>query len=713
MCDYFEQKDSVAQCIGTDVAPVLKTIAGHYIDSHPPKPPVYRPCSTLGFRCTDDYLLEIKLHDKFPDMKLESYAYAWGMLKVPAEGNYNFRFAAYGPVFVYVNGEYVYRSGLYEERFSTALTNMSLKLKEGENSILFLCVRTPLGCGCRVGAGSYKGMRIAFYSPTLEKKGMSGMIYSEPMDRPLEELPRLWQSEAEIPVRWYPRTEWNSDEKALTPIRRIYGGNSGLYLSASAFVCDGSADVTVTGRLKNCRRLWIDRVSVTPWEGDGSVAVSAGPGRHTLLVLAEDCKLNCGGASLECPVPLENTQHHLNWLYAGPFTPDADLDLDRVLSFKKPLPATGGDTFWRTDQPGCYLRIFNESVNFGEWSYPLGVTLYGMLQTARMTGSREMDAYITAHLEQSASHFEYCQWDKHAFGAASFHHLLTTLDSLDDCGSFGSMMLEYMKDHELADGRVIADYIAEYIRDRQQRLPDGTFYRNHSYIKIMDETMWADDMYMSIPFLCRYYQLSGDAAFLDDAARQVKNFKKYLYMPDLQIMSHIYDVHYGLQTKVPWGRGNGWVLFSTTELLAVLPEDHPDYPEILAFFREMCSGVLRLQGPEGMWRQVLTFPDSYKETSCTAMFLYAFSRGVRYGWLTDPALYREAVNKGWKALCGISVDKYGNVYGVCRGSGYSFSKEYYANDLSWRLNDTHGIGIVMLAGIETEKMNDMPGGSNH
>ena len=114
-----------------------------------------------------------------------------------------------------------------------------------------------------------------------------------------------------------------------------------------------------------------------------------------------------------------------------------------------------------------------------------------------------------------------------------------------------------------------------------------------------------------------------------------------------------------------------------------------------------------------MWRQVLTFPDSYKETSCTAMFLYAFSRGVRYGWLTDPAPYRESVNKGWKALCGISVDKYGNVYGVCRGSGYSFSKEYYANDLSWRLNDTHGIGIVMLAGIETEKMNDMQGGFNH
>ncbi len=37
---------------------------------------------------------------------------------------------------------------------------------------------------------------------------------------------------------------------------------------------------------------------------------------------------------------------------------------------------------------------------------------------------------------------------------------------------------------------------------------------------------------------------------------------------------------------------------------------------------------------------------------------------------------------------------------------YSFSKEYYANDLGWNVNDTHGTGIVMLAAIEVEKMKE-------
>jgi hypothetical protein len=53
-----------------------------------------------------------------------------------------------------------------------------------------------------------------------------------------------------------------------------------------------------------------------------------------------------------------------------------------------------------------------------------------------------------------------------------------------------------------------------------------------------------------------------------------------------------------------------------------------------------------------------------------------------------------------------SIDKKGNVYGVCGGSAYSFTSEYYKKDLQTRLNDTHGIGIVLLAGIEVMKLKE-------
>jgi rhamnogalacturonyl hydrolase YesR len=101
---------------------------------------------------------------------------------------------------------------------------------------------------------------------------------------------------------------------------------------------------------------------------------------------------------------------------------------------------------------------------------------------------------------------------------------------------------------------------------------------------------------------------------------------------------------------------------------------------------------------------VLDEHDSYPETSCTSMFAYAFARGVQYGWLKDVDTYVRTVFKAWEALNRGSVDRLGNVYGVCRGSEFSFTSDYYKRDLLWNLNDTHGIGIVLLAGVEVHRL---------
>ena len=87
------------------------------------------------------------------------------------------------------------------------------------------------------------------------------------------------------------------------------------------------------------------------------------------------------------------------------------------------------------------------------------------------------------------------------------------------------------------------------------------------------------------------------------------------------------------------------------------------------------------------------------------MFVYAYARGIREGWLEEFEPYLEAVRRGWEGITRISIDYQGNVYGVCRGSGYSFTALYYRDDLGWNLNDTHGIGIVLLAGIEAHRLN--------
>jgi Predicted unsaturated glucuronyl hydrolase involved in regulation of bacterial surface properties, and related proteins len=712
---YFSKEESIIEDLHKEanVEQVISRIANRFMEDNPPTPVTFHTISKKNFKATFDYMDEIKLHEIYPNMKLEDYAYAWTMLNATAEGAFTFRMKFFGPVFVYLNGELAARSSLYQERFPEAVENITLNLKKGENSLVFLCIKTPLGCGFSIGSNSYKGRRIQFFAPTKERKGMGGFIFSAPMSEPLSKIPQLYEAEETTRTIWYPEIKWSFNQLEETPIERIFGKSKGKFVALVKLCVPKSGICNMQGNFEKISAFYINGKEVK-CESKKEWKLELVAGEHTILVIGASpvIELQRNDELTLKPIVTIEGYNSSPWIYgeieehdfdgekmAKEFTENPQMAMRMLLSNKEKKD------YWYVDMPACRIRPYNEGTNYGEWSYPLGVTLYGLLQTGRLLENQEILSYITGHMEKTTEYFEYCMWDKSEYGAASFHNQLTTIESLDDCGSFGSAMLEWSKDWESEAQTRIAKYIGEYIKEKQYRLEDGLFYRDHGYLKIMDKTVWADDMYMSIPFLCRYYQFSKEESYLEDAVNQVILFNQYLYMPEQQIFSHIYDVHYNLQTKVPWGRGNGWAAFSITELLAVLPMSHSKYNQIKEIFNCICQGYLSLQGKTGMWHQVLTMESSYQETSCTAMFLYAFSRGLRYGWLPLEGYYEAAV-KAWNGLCTEAVDKEGNIYGVCRGSGYSFSKEYYANDLSWNYNDTHGTGIVMLAGMEFLKMKE-------
>lgn len=406
------------------------------------------------------------------------------------------------------------------------------------------------------------------------------------------------------------------------------------------------------------------------------------------------------------PYPVEGLTGH--WLYLGPFSKD-HVPPPRDVPHMDRLFGEGEErTYYRADQPAARIRPYLESRLYGKWNYPLGVTLYGILETGRELSRPDYIEYAADHIEQCTSLDELVMWDIERHGAPGINHQLALIDSLDDCGSFGATMLRAHELKKLRGTEKAAHRIADYITREQDRLPDGTLYRYRSFSELMVNTIWCDDLYMSTPFLSQYYKLTGATRYLDDAAAQFLLYKKRLYMPEQKMMHHVYNVNFDKGCTVPWGRGNGWVLFSLTELLAVLPKTHSDYDELLHFYRELCEGYLAVQDEQGLWHQVLTDHESYSETSCSSMFIYAFSRGIRYGWLPEGIqhLYADAVFRGCEGIIRHCIDREGNVYGVCRGSGYSFSPNYYKERLSWLLNDTHGIGIVLLAGIESLRLRE-------
>lgn len=352
--------------------------------------------------------------------------------------------------------------------------------------------------------------------------------------------------------------------------------------------------------------------------------------------------------------------------------------------------------YWKFKYKNVYLRPYNPKGNFGKWNYPLGLTLYGLLRYAEESASAHIKDYVLAHARRTLETLDYAFWDKeHNGGAATLHNLLCSIDSLDDCGAFGAFIQEAALKLGLENCRGVCDFIADYMQNRQDRLENGAFYRKNQLHSFHNETMWLDDLYMSVPFLCRRYIITGDESCLEDCVNQFLRYKELLYMEDEKLLSHVFDFRHGLRNNIPWGRGNGWTVFSLTELLRVLPENHPSRGSLEEFFKELCQGLKARQSADGRWHQVLNENDSYLETSCTAMFVCAFIRGVGMKLLPDE--YIACAKRGVESLCENCIDERGNLYGVCRGSEFAFSSDYYKNELKDVVNDNHGTGIVLLA----------------
>ena len=708
---YFDDSQSINAYEGTDPQAIISSLAYRYMGQNLKHGLYYRAYTNNGIVRTTDYRYLVDFNKIFPDSKDKECVWAFTKFYSAGKSSFGWDINCFGPMVVYVNGEVAYKSDIFKERYSETSTRVFMDVEEGWNDIRIQFKKTKAGFGGQFGTWIGKWDMYTLM-PTKERDGQEGFVFTELV--PDDYVPdfEIGMSEKNFDKKLYPVINWSDDEMKKGQLTRMFGTPNGQYAVGYTKVFADDINNTThkfTLDTKGETVVYIDKKAVFKTKGGKETFDATLPlGTYDIYVKCI-CNGSDWGYTLECDtVEFENAARVKGtddvWMYIGTFVNDFEFPFDTASDM---LHIVGEPaTYWRLDAPDTFVRPYNENTLFGRWNYPLGVTMYGLLHTAIAIGSEDIKNYIKDHVQLCIDTLEYALWDKEQYGGAtSIHNLLTSIDSLDDCGSFASMMLEVNKYLGLRDVKKVADYVGDYIYNHQSRLEDGTFFRKEMMHHFHNMTMWADDLYMSVPFLVRYSQFTGDQKYLDDAANQFFGFKKRLFMPEEKIMSHVYDFKYDSKTNVPWGRGNGWVVFSMTELLEVLPEDHPKRNDLIEFLNTLCEGYLALQDDEGMWHQVLNDHESYPETSCTSMFIYAFSRGIRFGWLKNPEKYVKAIYKAWKGISKTSVDSNGNVYGVCRGSEFSFIADYYKYELGWNLNDTHGTGIVMLAGIEVIRLN--------
>lgn len=378
-------------------------------------------------------------------------------------------------------------------------------------------------------------------------------------------------------------------------------------------------------------------------------------------------------------------------VFLGPFYENAIHGPEFSWDFSKVFTNECGERLYWKFCDGSQLRIYLDSVFYGQWFYALMVGFYGIRRASKWLGDESRQKLFCDNMSFLAKYFDYIQYDTETNIMPAFMPRTAEMNVLDNIGTMGMNLVDAYLDSNDLRLLPLIDEIALHMENDIPRLEDGTYYRV--------DTMWADDLYMSCPFLIRMGKLTGDAEWYQKAINQILGFRDKLYIEGESLFSHIYFPKEGKANQVPWGRGNGWVMWTLSELL-MLADNRVDLAAPRRLFQNMAAALLKLQDESGLWRQVLNRnePESYLETSCTAMFLLAFTRGVKYGWLSREK-YLPAMEAAWQGILQHCVDLEGNVYGVCMGSGCAAEAEYYFT-IPTIINDDHGTGIVLAAGSE-------------
>lgn len=335
--------------------------------------------------------------------------------------------------------------------------------------------------------------------------------------------------------------------------------------------------------------------------------------------------------------------------------------------------------------------------SYADWHYANGGTMLGILNVHAVSQDQKYLDFVQRFASNIIENKEYFQSQYQDMGVirGSFHkHFRSTM--LDDTGGPAIPFAQLEVMNPSFNGDEILKDVLEYVVNGQMRLKDRTFSRPEPE----NNSIWADDLFMSVPFMCRMAKATGDNLLYDESARQIIQFNKYLLDEKTGLYFHGWYDDRQKNSIARWSRANGWVTWAMTEALLHIPESHSDYEKILNIYKKHIRSIAKYQEKSGLWHQVLDHPETFEETSSTAMFTLSLARGISNGWLDES--YIKNVRLGWKGITS-RVEQDGTVKGICQGTGIGTSVEFY-NKRKTPDHDPRGLGAVLTAGVEVSKL---------
>ncbi len=327
-------------------------------------------------------------------------------------------------------------------------------------------------------------------------------------------------------------------------------------------------------------------------------------------------------------------------------------------------------------------------------SYEWGVTYAGMLLASEITGDPKYEAYtknrmkFLAKIRPSFVNLEEKQPSVvNAMSGVLHPH------ALDDAGAMCAAMIKTQMHDFQDDLKPMINNFIDYISTKEFRFKDGTLARNRP----LPNSLWLDDLFMSVPALAQMGKYTGEKKYFDDAVKQVLQFSDRMFNYDKGLFMHGWILGMDEHPQFHWARANGWAVMTMVELLEVLPGNHEGRVKVIDLLRKHIRGLANYQTASGFWHQLIDRNDSYLETSATAIYTYSIARAINRGYI-DGSVYGPMVCLAWNAVA-TKVNEQGQVEGTCVGTGMGFDPAfYYYRPVS--VYAAHGYGPVLLAGAE-------------
>jgi len=325
--------------------------------------------------------------------------------------------------------------------------------------------------------------------------------------------------------------------------------------------------------------------------------------------------------------------------------------------------------------------------------------LYGQYLVWRRTGDKRYLQYIKdwidSHIDDEGNVFNTDKDGKKTSIA------FTNLDSMLP----GNLLLLLHKETKEAKYKNAADQIRKKF-DTYKRTSEGGFW--HAEGQNRQWQLWADGVFMSMPFLVRYGKLFGDGAYAnDEATKQLTIYASHLNDPKTGLMFHAYDEKGAAKWADPvthhsaefWCRAMGWFGMTLIEVLEILPKNHPKRSQLISQVRQLVKAWANYQDKKtGLWYQVVDkgqLPDNWLETSSSSMYSYVTAMAVERGYVDKS--YMNVARKGYNGVLtkiSLGADGLTNITDICEGTNVSDLAYYLARKRN--TNDFHGLGAFLI-----------------